>query len=73
MISNCRNLLILPKPEGNGGMQGMKDKKFYIEQNNFSIVNEILEYNSEKKEFENVSYKFCPVIGDNIDKKAIYM
>ena len=54
-------------------MQGMKDKKFYIEQNNFSIVNEILEYNSEKKEFENVSYKFCPVIGDNIDKKAIYM
>lgn len=54
-------------------MQGLQNKKFYLEQHNFSIVNEILEYNSEKKEFENVSYRFCPVLGDNIDKKTIYM
>ena len=70
-ISNWRNLLILPKPEGNGNIQGMQDTKFYMEQN-YSIVNDILEYNPSTKTFDNISYKSFPLMGDNIDKRNIY-
>ena len=49
----------------------MNDTKFYMEQN-YSTVNDILEYNPSTKTFDNISYKSFPLMGDNIDKRNIY-
>ena len=70
-MSNVRNLHILKNTLGKAGIQGMKERQIYFD-NNFSASNEILEYNPSKKICENINYKYIPIPSDMIDKKSIY-